>query len=722
LPRFRRVAATALLFTFLLACGKKPDQLVSDAEQLLAQGKQEEAVLLLRKVLQTEPDHARANYKLGLIAQKEDRMFEAAEHFRVAAREAKPEYLISLARVLLQAYLSIPSSGTLRQQVEDAGKQLRAAAGGAGNQGDLYAEAERLEGYLSVMDQRGEDAIRHFRAAFNAKPEMADVQLSLVQQLLAAGQREAAKEELDRKPSAPLFETIYLETLATQGCNAALSFLQAKQPVLGEDEFSAKLRTAEHRRRCEGRAAQDALLAELQNQPNLTRSQALKLGDFYAAENRWPAALEFYEKAQSLPAASRQEEDGSIELRRSSALIALNRFAEAATLLDKYLEAFPNDAAALGQRGLLRLNSDLPGIEASSGIEDLRRALAADRANMPQLLRVQLIAGLMRLGQIPEARRELQYFDNDFPSALAARLLKAELELRLGRFEVAENMAKEILVQAPGLREARVIQALSLAGMGQSVAAANILRALQGESPLDDALAAQLIVVLLDANTPAARVEAQNLRTKLQSRPTNSVATRFLLAEIDLRLGNRNAAIESLSELVRRNVDPRAAVRLAELRLAGGDSELGCQELRALSDRESSLAVNVRASWWGLEGICRGLENKPAAAIEAHRKAHQFRPEDAALANNLASAIAEYETNPNNEKDLIDALRLAEAAVKASPSTMQYQDTLAWVRYRRGEIQAAADIYQQLMKQKELPAEIQNRARKVMAQIGSVTR
>ncbi|MDX2268329.1 MAG: tetratricopeptide repeat protein [Bryobacter sp.] len=704
----------ALLATLLVVgCGKGPAELVREGEQLAAAGKTEEAALLLQKALQEEPENAEAHYQLGRLRRQEDRLYEASEHFRNAAKTAKAErqseYQTALARTLLEMYLAMPASASLRQQVEDQARQIA---------GTNPAEASRMEGYLAVMDQRPEDAIRHFSASLSKNAKQSDVELALLQQRLATGDKAGAEAMVAAAPRALLFDTYYLAELAAAGCGPATDLLARYADKLPETTLEKALRQAVHARRCAGAAAEAAILTPLRESPTLSREDAALVGDYFSEQARWPEAREMFERAAQLPMKDASRLSGSLELRQSSALLALGENEAAAKILDAYLAQHPDDAHALGQRGLLRLNGDLAQADPASGLDDLRRAMARAEQRRTTMeaapaLRLQFVSGLLRLGLLAEAQKEVQALEREAPAALGVRLLAAELALRQGRPQTTAALTKQLLTEVPDLREATLLAALAQLALGQRAEAIAALRRLHAANPRDEAVAVQYAAALAPSPSRADQEEFQRVRTALLAKARLSQATRFVLAEISAQRGDAAAAMQQLETLSRAALNPRAALRLAELRLANGQTDSGCAALDSLATQEPKLPLGQRATWWALRGIClemqtKGEQAKPEA-IAAHRKAVQFQPDNPAFRNNLASALADA------GEQLDEAIALAQSASQAAPTALQYQDTLAWAYYRKGNLAQSRQIYQQLSKEKELPANIRAHAEKVLA-------
>lgn len=662
---------------------------MAQGQDLIQKGQDEEAKLVLEKALQAQPENTAAHFHLANILQRRQRYPEALDHYRAATADNSPEHLLALARLLLQTYLENPSLANLELQLKDVARKLRSIP-------SAQAEVARIEGYLAVLERRNEDAIRHFQASLSQAPKQEDVRLALFQQLLAAGRDADALALLPVSQAQDvLAETYYLHLLSKSGCEAAEKFLVS--PTYPAQGLTAALKRAAHQRRCQGAAAEAKFLAPLREQSNLTRTDALVLGDYDAQQSNWAAALAMYDKAASLPP-SPNAPSGSLEIRRSSALIGLGRFAEAAPILDAYLKAHPDDANAKGQRGLLRLNGSLPQTDPAQGLQDLREALASSEAKTLPALRLQFAMNLLRLGYLSEAKREMQQLAQTMPGALAVEILQAELELRDGRPQLAEKRCTAILLQDPKQREARLIRALSLSALQDPKEATKEFRKLAQDYPQDESIAVQFLAAL--SEDPTAQPEFTSRLKALSAQPKLSPPTRFVLAEILQRNGQSTQAQAIWQSLASEASEIRASLRLAEIALSQGQASQACPSLEALAAKENTWPSTTRAQWWALRAICAEFRKEPAQAIQAHRKALELSPRDPVLANNLASTLADQGQN------LDEAQRLAEAALSTRPDNIQYLDTLGWVYYRKGDQNRARQIYQRLSDQKSLPPNV----------------
>ncbi len=677
---------------------------MAQGRELFNQGKTEEAKLLFEKALQSEPENTAAHAALATLLTKQGRSLEALEHLRSAAKDGQPESQIALARARLQAYLENPSATALEVQAKDSARQLASIPA-------AQAEAARIEGFLAVLENRTEDAIRHFQASLAKNAKQEDVRLALLQQFLANAQEAEALALLPGAESKEtLVDTVYLHTLAKSGCKAAEAFLLGQSS--SDQSIATILKNAAHQRRCAGPAAEETILGPLRNKPNLNRAEALRLGDYDAQQSNWPKALAMYDKAAALPESPAGEANGapsgSVELRRSSALIGTGNFDEASKILNAYIAQHPNDANAKGQRGLLRLNAALRNSDPAGGLQDLREALAQPDAQTLPTLRLQLAMNLVRYGYLPEARRELQDLSRFMPGALAVALLGAEINLREGRPESAEKTAREILIQSPELREARLIRALALNAMGQAKDGIADLRKLAADYPNDESIAVQLLAALAADPSPPAQNEAATLVKTLEAKSNLTPQTKFLVAEVLYQSGQKERAATLWQSLASQNSDIRAQLRLAEIALTQAKSSEACPKLDSLAAAEPTWPNSTRAQWWALRAICAETRNDTPAALQAHRKALELSPKDPVFANNLASTLADQGQN------LDEAQRLAESAVAAHATNIQYRDTLGWVYYRKGDQNRARQIYQELSANPNLPANVLAHCAKVL--------
>jgi len=244
--------------------------------------------------------------------------------------------------------------------------------------------------------------------------------------------------------------------------------------------------------------------------------------------------------------------------------------------------------------------------------------------------------------------------------------------------------------------------------MGQRKEALAELRKLSAEYPSDESIAVQLLAALAANPSEDTKKESGLIISKLESQSNLSPQTKFLLAEILFRSGQPDRATPIWEALAAQGGDRRSQFRLTEIALAQGKASEACPKLEALKAAEPSWPQATRSQWWALCAICAEFRKTPEVAIAAHRKSLELSPKDPVFANNLASALADQ------GKNLDEARLLAETAVAAQSSNLQYLDTLGWVYHRMGDQNRARKIYQQLSAQQALPPNVAAHAATVL--------
>lgn len=169
-------------------------------------------------------------------------------------------------------------------------------------------------------------------------------------------------------------------------------------------------------------------------------------------------------------------------------------------------------------------------------------------------------------------------------------------------------------------------------------------------------------------------VEAQTAyETALSLRP--NARTYQSLGDVFLLQEKFDDAKRAYEEALRRDaslVEPRYNLGFLEYR--AGNLEGAATHYRAVL----SLDPNV-AEAHHLLGLVYGDAERFADAEREYREALRLRPDSAPTLERLAHLLA------HDEKRLDEALELAQRAVALRPQSASYWNTLAWVRYRRGE-------------------------------------
>ena len=426
------------------------------------------------------------------------------------------------------------------------------------------------------------------------------------------------------------------------------------------------------------------------------------------------------------------------------ALMARGRAAEAARVLDGLPESH-------AQTGLLRLRAEAKARSGkSTEAEALYRALIeadpTDRESIAAL--VDLYEEQDRIDEALVLLKDLEKKDPENP-AVAERIA---LDLaRAGRFDEAEKRARELAAKRPENHGNLRLLAQVLFDKGDVAGGEKILRGLIASDPADDAARRVLASEFLrdrrfqDARTlleeslrrtgtePRAAEQRQSISVDLGylaflqkdyalARRTleplqivngavNPRATRLLLAaardgedfpyglarakaaaqaepdnaewtsavaEFEWRTGGKKAAEDAIAKL--------AASEEPERALAGADVWARVKEFSRAASVSRELARRFPESTEALFRLGSSLERagSPAEAEQVFLRLLQKKPEDAATQNYLGYMWAD-----RNEK-LDRAREMLEKAVAREPRNGAYLDSLGWVYFRLGRLEAAA--------------------------------
>jgi tetratricopeptide (TPR) repeat protein len=237
------------------------------------------------------------------------------------------------------------------------------------------------------------------------------------------------------------------------------------------------------------------------------------------------------------------------------------------------------------------------------------------------------------------------------PEYVTPRLYLAVLARVSGDYNGAAAQYKALIQVAPRLPAGYLGQAESLMLLGHQDDALKVLEAWKKADP-GNLVPYQVIANVYLANRKPQEA-IQQLQAALVKKPNDS-ATLTILGTAYADAGDtRTAAAKYDAALTadRKNVD--AALRLGELEAGAGQTD---------------------------------------KALSHFRLALESDPNNAVACNNIAWLLAAQ------GKDLNQALRFADMAVKRDPKYADAYDTLGWVRYRRGEYPQAVTALQEAKK------------------------
>lgn len=127
--------------------------------------------------------------------------------------------------------------------------------------------------------------------------------------------------------------------------------------------------------------------------------------------------------------------------------------------------------------------------------------------------------------------------------------------------------------------------------------------------------------------------------------------------------------------------------RIAEVYEAKGDFESALKHVRMGRELEPKNVNLVAYTGYLLEKSGRRDE-----AVKEYQICLKADPNRTEVANNLAFQLAEA-----GDKGT-ESIRLAEDCVRKQPRNINYQDTLGWVYYKRGDYNRAAAVLEQVVR------------------------
>ena len=318
----------------------------------------------------------------------------------------------------------------------------------------------------------------------------------------------------------------------------------------------------------------------------------------------------------------------------SKALEALSqgKLKEADALFEAVLQSNPEMVhAALGRAQIAITERRLDEADRAVTAVLNREGSLPEAHNMKGLV-------LMLKKRPDEARRAFARAIELQPKYVTPRIYMAAMSRASGNREQAAADYKELTRVAPRLPAGYIGQAEAQMLMGRTAEAFKTLESWKSADP-KSLTPFQVIAAVHVANgAPRQAIEELNRALKIDSHDS---ATLTSLGAAYAAAGDaRSARIQLEAALAADSRNIEALLRLGELAVSSGESD------RALDLFKTALKIDP---------------NNPMAN------------------NNAAWVLADA------GKDLNEALRLVEIATKNNPQYVDAQDTLGWIRYRRGE-------------------------------------
>lgn len=539
-----------------------------------------------------------------------------------------------------------------------------------------------------------------------------DTRLSLLAQNEdVAGVRAQLEDMITRFPEDGALVSALLRFLTSQGDNAAAEgFLRARVEATPDETERTELRNTLIQFLLATQGT-DAALAEVDRQIEANgatpRIRLIEATIRFAAGAQETAIAQLQTLIDSGEAGVSELNDAKVVL--AGMLVQVDNPVGARRLVGEVLESDPSQETAL----LLESGWLIEDDQADAAIALLRRALdeapnsteamtlmarAHGRNGNHELARDFLALAFEASNAAPAEtlRYAMDLVDDELylvaeeAVITALRLQPGNLQLleQLGRIYVAmgdwgraEGVENAALRQgteagdalASGLRVAR------LTARGQTEDALNFLETLADESEGRTGLAARLAVIstlMENRDTEAALAYIEEALAEMPG----DLALRMARGAVERATGDIDAAIATYDEITQEAPEfERAWVELIRAEFAAGRSTDAEATLTAALETlpDGANLLWAQASFLEQSGDVDG-------AIAVYEALYEALPNAPVIANNLASLISTYRTDPESlERAYTVARRLRGTTVP------QMMDTYGWITFRRGEIEEA---------------------------------
>ncbi len=685
------VAVVSVLLAGPVACAPKGEALYAEAEQALAKGDLDTAIIHLRNFVAADPNHAAGRALLGQALVESG----AIQAGGIEIRKAKE--------------LGAPREMTLVPECDVLVAEREFDSVLANCQPDSAPESTRpaleVDTGLALMGlQRPREAEAHFRTALTTEPGNTRAVLGLASAVYATSGLGPARAILESAPESVRNEARYWLT-------AGRLEISAGDMAAAEAAYREALQRSQSPKLLAERTEAATGLIETQLSQGKTK-EALVTSDAMIA------ATPDSSLAKTL---------------RGQVLAANGDLDQARTLLEGVVSAEPQNWQARALLGMVQLQQgnvgqaemNLASVVANDpGNTAVQRLLAETRARVqtPQQTLAAMGSALSRDDADPSllamagrlsiaaGNREqaLEYFGRAASSAAAAQRVDAQLEVASGYLAAEEfKRAIELLEAMPQgaatgyQREYLLMMALLRSGAkDRAIAEGDALLARSSNDPAARNLVAGLLAAAGQPDAGRAQLEKA-----LEMQP-NDPQTLINLARLDLTEGRTAEAQANFKRAV--EADPKnleAAFGASIAAGAAGDSK-GAEEwlARAVADHPDSLEARVALA------EARQKDGNPGGAIELYEQGLAVAPGHPVLLNNLA-VLYHSQGNPK-------ALEIAERAYRVAPRAPEIQDTYGWVLLGAGNTQQALGLLQEAAKALPNHAEVQYHYAAALAKSG----
>jgi putative PEP-CTERM system TPR-repeat lipoprotein len=685
------LALVSVLAAGPVACAPKGEALYAEAEQALAKGDFDTAIIHLRNFVAADPNHAAGRALLGQALVQSGEIQAGG----IEIRKAKD--------------LGAPREMTLVPECDVLVAEREFDAVLANCEPESAPEAARpaleVDTGLALLGlRRPQEADAHFRTALAAQPE-------------------------NTRAVVGLATSVY----ATSGLGPARAILEsASESVRNEPRYWLTVGGLEIR-------AGEMPAAELAYREALQRSQSPKLlterteaaAGLIEAQLRQGKLKEALATSEAMIAAT---PDSSLaKTLRGQVLAANGELDQARILLEGVVSAEPQNWQARALLGMVHLQQgnvgqaemNLASVVANDpGNTAVQRLLAETRARVqtPQQTLAAMDSALSQedvdpsllamAGRLSIAagnrQQALDYFARAASSAAAAQRVDAQLEVASGYIAAGELYpAIEMLQAMPQgaatgyQRDYLLMLALLRSGAkDKAIAEGDALLARSGNDPAARNLVAGLLAAAGQPDAGRAQFEKA-----LEMQPDDP-ETLINLARLDLAEGHTAEAEANFKRALA--ADPKnlqAALGAAIAAGAAGDRQ-GAEAwlAKSVADHPESLEARLALA------EARQKDNNPGGAIELYEQGLAAAPGHPVLLNNLA-VLYQAQGSPK-------ALEVAERAYRVAPRAPEIQDTYGWILLGAGKTEQALGLLEEAANALPDNAEVQYHYAAALAKSG----
>lgn len=575
-------------------------------------------------------------------------------------------------------------------------------------------EGQLLAGQVALLEKKPKEALAWFEKALAQKPEspqaLASVGIAQVSLGLESEAEQSLRKAVEKEPRlGPAWDTLYLMAMRQKRLADAEAICRLRIEKRPKDP-AGRLMLANHFFRLERTKEMEAALEPFLRSDGGYANGQLIVGDFYRSIGRLADARALYEaglKNADQDPALRAE----YRKRLASLLLLEGKREEAEKAYADVLQEAPKDPESRARRALLLLEKD-----AAASLKEFQQLVKDVPAN--PALRYNLGLALLANRKAEDARTAFLEAARMQRNYLEPRLALAQMAMDREQWRELQQTASDILTINPRHPEGRYFRAAAYTGLGNFEEARKILLDLEKEFPNYREVQLQLAWLdLVEKRYAAAEARLKALYEK--TRDARAINGRV---ELELAQNRQKEALAlAQSELAKDPDNPQIRLLVARTALRTADYGLAARELIRLAERDPNwdylylllgqahqlngdLQKAILAFQRALQLTPNSLEaalrlayayesaGQVAQAISAYRKALEINPNTPIAMNNLAYLLAEH------GGDLDEAQKLAQLALQRVPQQQYIADTLGWIYFKKNDLEAALQIFQNLVK------------------------